>query len=153
MNFLEELWDPERNFMVKQRGIRRGSRDSSMPGAFIVRIQTILWSRHRYSHFSKEATEAWRGARGCPRSQSLIPVQVCGHSCFCFFYSLPAFPRRKQWKLSWGVVVGSVMPLIIVNGNENSMLFPTYQDESISVLSKKQNYFKVASVITISEYQ
>ena len=48
--------------------------------------------------------------------------------------------------------MGGVMPLIIVNGNENSMLFPTYQDESISVLSKKQNYFKVASVIT-SEYQ
>ena len=72
---------------------------------------------------------------------------------FLLFLFPACFSKKKAVKAELGVVVGSVMPLIIVNGNENSMLFPTYQDESISVLSKKQNYFKVASVITITEYQ
>lgn len=42
--------------------------------------------------------------------------------------------------------------LLTVNRN-NSTVLPGYQDEFIPTLHKEQIYFKVISVISISEYQ
>ena len=86
--------------MEKQRGIGRGietfvcqvllSSGFKQPCEVDIGI-LILQMRTQKPGEVKEDAQGHR---------ALIPVQACCHSLSCFFYHLPAFPRRKQWKLS-----------------------------------------------------
>lgn len=142
---------PWKKFHGKAGGNRKRDRDTCMPDAFKFRIQTTLWSRYRYSHFTNEDTEAWRGEGGCPRSQSLNSSPGLLSFTLLLFLLHACFSKKKAMEAelrSWGWVVSC--PLFTVIRNDNSTVFHGYQDEPISILLPKQIYFKVVSVISIN---